>query len=177
MFYQDFGANQYQHQSSPQLHAQVEAFAAEDAYQGACYRKRKGGESDDGYGREDGNEGIHAYACEGYAHGQRVNTGGYGQCDNHLQPGGVETVFVFVVEAFFYHASAQACQQAECNPMVVILNQVAESAGGKPADEWHGGLEKPEKESHDEKSAPADAAHDDAARDGDCEAVHGEAEG
>ncbi|GAB6980084.1 hypothetical protein JCM17136A_27790 [Phocaeicola sartorii JCM 17136 = DSM 21941] len=61
--------------------------------------------------------------------------------------------------------------------MVIIFYQVTETAGGKPTDKGHDGLEKTEKECHDKKSAPADATHDNSACYGDSETVHGKADG
>ena len=85
-------------------------------------------------------------------------------------------MFFFITKTFLDHSYPQEKEQAEGNPMVVLLDEAMEMIGGKPTHQRHHGLEKSEEEADGEKRFPADAAQDDAAGNGNRETVHGQAD-
>ena len=135
-------------------------------------------EADDAHGRKDGRHALHAQEGERYAHGQRVDAGGYGQHEHHLQAGRVEVLpALFLLERLAHHAHAQKGQDAEGYPVVHILDEVAEGAGAGPSDERHPCLKKAEEEGHHQHRTPKGTLQHYAAGNGDGKTIHGQAYG
>ena len=173
MFYQNLHPNADEDnpcpQFSPKVHPLTEVHPDEASDEG----EHKRYDTDDQNREGDAVPSSHAGTSEGDTNRQSIDTGRYRQGQNHQQSGRVEVMLLFIPETFLNHAYPQEKEQAESNPMVVLLDEAVEMVGRKPAHQRHHGLEKSEKEADGEKGLPVHLTQDDTASNGNRKTVHG----
>ena len=85
---------------------------------------------------------------QGYADGERVYAGGYGQEEHRLEAEAVVDVLLLPRQSFAYHVEADESQQAEGDPVVVGLDEVVDRGAEVEPDDRHQELEEPEPQAH-----------------------------
>ncbi len=86
-------------------------FPQNTSYQIACHRKDEGGKADNCYWRKNGHERIHAYEGKGDADSQRIDTGGYSQCQYYFKRVGSKQHLSSLLSPSFYHSSSQKAKR------------------------------------------------------------------
>ena len=97
MFNQNFYADTNQDDSRPQFSAKVHTLTEVHPDEAPDDREYKRYDTDDQNRESDAVPSLHAGTGKGDTHGQGIDAGRYGQCQNHQQTGRVEMMFLFVM--------------------------------------------------------------------------------